>query len=847
MPKTSRFPALFVSVLAALLAPTLAAQTATTIAAGTSYATEKDGVVSGVRVDVRPDGSVWFLLPALDRIAVLRDGTTTQWQIRDDTHLGSNPVDFEVDGDVVWYLCNGESGVDAGHSIFGRLDTLTGQIREWEVPGGRPAGFYRAPDGKVWIPQTDRRLQSVDLETLEVVDHRSGNVDGTGTQTIAYSDIVLGPDGALWMTDFGNNRIVRYVPGAQQETSWTFVDPALAIFNPSQIQFDGEGRLWISQFSGARIDRFDPSNNEMTSFLGFLDPIHFDLFGGRVYVAEAAGSNGQIAVLDPRLAGGTPRTIEPETLESHPLVNTRAAVVHDRTAIRTTFASPPVAIPAADIPVNLGIGGILRTQLPWTNAYGIEVVGGEVWVGSAGKLAHLVLQTVGGAEDLVAPVATQLGGAADVESRIDVTLYNPSDTAISGELLYLFSPASFAARTLFNLAPGQTSLLADAFGDLGSATTPLIGPVRILVTSGPVGELVATVRTAQARADGGSFGYSVPATSASEALGAGVSRTLFTGARDSEVSVFGFYTPSGAEAVFTLVAPDGNVRGAFPISITSNIAEEFSPAASAFSLPAEPGDVIRVDVVSGTLYAYVRIVDAGSNDVALSLPAKATADAVFPNAGTAVGLFDTRFVSDLFLSNADPMTEANVKISYSPLGSRGAPATATLTLPPGGNRAVTNVLETLFGIAVGQGALLVASDVPVASSLRVAAVKPEGDFATLALPLETSETVPPGGQAFMIGELQTATRRTNLLFYNRGGAGTVTVIAYNGNNDEIGRLQVPVGDHQATRVNSVLPALGADEERNGRIVIEASEGMVLYAWAAEVDGPTGDVEIVPFR
>jgi streptogramin lyase len=847
MPKTPRFSAFFTLILAALLASTLAAQTATTIAAGTSYATERDAVVSGVRVDVRPDGSVWFLLPALDRIAVLRDGSTTQWQIRDDNHLGANPIDFEVDGDVVWYLCNGESEIDAGHSIFGRLDTLTGQIREWEVPGARPAGFHRTPDGKVWIPQTDRRLQSVDLETLEVVDHRSGNLDGTGTQTIAYSDIVLGPDGALWMTDFGNNRIIRYEPEASQETSWTFFDPTLAILSPSQIQFDAQGRLWISQFTGARIDRFDPANGELTSFLGFLNPIHFDLFGGRVYVTEAAGSNGQIAVLDPRLAGATPRTVEPETLEVRPLVNARRAVIHDRMAIRTTFASPPETIPAADLPVSVGIGGILRTQIPWTNAYGILVVGGEVWVGSTGNLARLVLQTVGGAADLVAPVATQLAGAPDVESRIDVTLYNPSDTPISGEILYLFSPGFFAARTTFNLAPGQTSLLADAFGDLGSATIPFIGPVRILVTSGPADELVATVRSAQARADGGSFGYSAAASSASEALGAGSARTLFTGARESEVSVFGFYTPSGAEAVFTLVATDGTVRGSLPISITSNVAEEFSPASSAFGVPAEPGDVIRVDVVSGTLHAYVRIVDTGTGDVALSLPAKATVDAVFPNAGTAVGLFETSFVSDLFLSNADTEREAHVEISYFPLGSRGAPATATLTLPAGGSQTVANVLETLFGVPVGQGALLLESDVPVASSLRVAAVKSEGDFSTLAPPLETSEAVPPGGSAFVIGELQTATRRTNLLLYNRGASGTVTVIAYNGNNDEIGRLQVPVGDHQAVRVNSVLPVLGADEERNGRLVVEASEGMVLYAWAAQVDGPTGDVEIIPLR
>jgi streptogramin lyase len=847
MPKTPRFPGLLVLSLLAARALSAQTETPTTIAAGSSYATEKSGVVSGVRVDVRPDGSVWFLLPALDRIAVLRGDQMTQWQIRDDSHLGANPVDFEVDGDVIWFIGNGESGVDAGHSIFGRLDTATGQEREWEVPGSRPAGFYRAPDGKVWIPQTDRRLQSVDLDTLEVVDHRSGNADGTGTQTIAYSDILLGPDGALWMTDFGNNRIVRYEPGASQETSWTLISPTLALLNPSQIEFDGQGRLWISEFTGARMELFDPASGDIATFAGFLNPLHFDLFGGRVYVAEAAGSNGQIAVLDPVLASFGTRTIEPETLEVHELVNARPAVVHDRTITPTTFASSPAAIAATDLTVSAGVSGVLRTQIPWTNAYGIEVVGGEVWVGSSGNLARLELQTIGGASDLVAPVATQLAGPAESEGRVDIMLYNPTDTPIAGEALYLYSPGYFAARATFNVGPGQTSLLSDAFGDLGSATIPIYGAVRIRVTSGPAGELVARVRSARARADGGSFGYAVPAHAASQGLGGGSSRTLFTGGRDSETSVFGFYTPSGAEAVFTLVAPDGTVRGTVPLSVISNIGQEFQPAASAFGVAAEPGDVIRVEVTSGMLFPYVRISEDGTGDAAVSLPVEATSDAVFPNAGTAVGLFDTHFSSDLFLSNPDAAQSAAVTVSYYPLGSQAAPTSAALTLDPGGSLVIGGVLQTLFGVDPGQGTLVILSDVPVASSLRIAASKPEGDFVTLALPIDPDGIVLPGASAFVIGAPQTPTRRTNLVFFNRGAAGTVTVIGYNGNNSEVGRLHVDIGDHQARRVDSVMAALGAEEERNGRLVVEASDGMLLYAWAAEVDGPTGDVEIIPFR
>ncbi|HMA16901.1 MAG TPA: hypothetical protein VKS03_00545, partial [Thermoanaerobaculia bacterium] len=442
-----------------LLASALSAQTdnPTTIPTGNAYETEKSGVVSGVRIEVRPDGSVWFLIPALDRIAVLQGGETKQWAIRDDNHLGANPVDFEIDGDFVWFICNGESGVDAGHSIFGRLDTRNGQIREWEIPGSRPAGFYRSPDGKVWIPQTDRRLQSVDLNTLEVIDYRS-------SQTIAYSDIALGPDGALWMTDFGNNRIVRFEPGATQETSWTMFDPTLAVLNPSQLQFDEQGRLWISEFTGARIDRFDPSTGDLVSFVGFLNPIHFDLFGGRVYVTEASGGKGQIALLDPTFSTSGGTVLQPQTFDVGQLVNVRDATVRDYTVTPTTFSSAAVAIPAEDLKVAAGSPGILRTEVPWQNAYGIDVVRGEVWVGTAGRLAHVELQTIGTASDLVAPVATQLAGDATHESRVDVMLHNASDETISGELLYLFSPGFFPVRQTFSLAPGGTSLISDVFG-----------------------------------------------------------------------------------------------------------------------------------------------------------------------------------------------------------------------------------------------------------------------------------------------------------------------------------------------------------------------------------------------
>ena len=260
--------------------PTPTPGTPTTVASGLTLSTENDHAVSGVRIEQRPDGTVWFLIPSNDRIVQLQpDGVTfKQWQIRDDKNLGANPVSFQIDGNFVWFIENGESQIDAGFSALGRLDTTTGALREWVVPGSRPAGFYRAPDGKIWIAQSGARMQSLDLSSLAVVDYRS-------TKTFAYADMVLGPDGALWMADFGNNRIVRWERGAATETSWTIVDPSVGLLNPSQIMFDANGDLWLSELSAARMDRFRPSTNELTVYPGFVQPIHFDMFAGRLYVS----------------------------------------------------------------------------------------------------------------------------------------------------------------------------------------------------------------------------------------------------------------------------------------------------------------------------------------------------------------------------------------------------------------------------------------------------------------------------------------------------------------------------------------------------------------------------------
>jgi hypothetical protein len=597
----------------------------------------------------------------------------------------------------------------------------------------------------------------------------------------------------------------------------------------------------MSLLTGGSMEKFNPATGEITEYPGFTAPIHFDIFAGRLYVSEAPADKGRVVVLDPLIAGRNTVSLTSETLTVGSVPNKLKGAIRDSTIVPTVFTAKPADLLAADLTMTADAPGLLRTQYGLANAYGIDVADGVVWVGADGALQRLVLQTIGSSADLTTPVAVAFGtGGPRIET--DITLYNRGSAPIGVDVLFLYSPAAFAAKTSVTVAPGETKLVSDALKSASSDVAALFGPIRLMVTSGNAGDLSATVRSYRALDDGSSFGFAIPALSSADSLGAGAARFLFTGTRDSDSSVLGFYTPSGAKATATLIAPDGRVRGTRAFSFASNIAQEFNPASSAFGVAAEPGDVVLVSVASGVLQPYVTVLDTGTNDTAMSLPVAATRDAVIPNLGTLVGYGDTSFVSDLLLANSDRGNFANVSVSYYPAGATGAPLVATLTLDPGATRVVADVLGTLFSISAGQGALLVSSDIPVAVSSRVAARKTEGDYATFAAAIDGGAAIPDASTATAFGVPQTSVRRTHLLLFNRGAAGTVTVAGYDGAGNAVGSLSVDMAAGQAVRVNAVMTQLGAPDQPVGRITVTGTPGMQIYAETAEVDAATGDVE-----
>jgi hypothetical protein len=452
----------------------------------------------------------------------------------------------------------------------------------------------------------------------------------------------------------------------------------------------------------------------------------------------------------------------------------------------------------------------------------------------------MTLQSIGTAPDLTVPSALNLSGAANDKVRSDVTIGNVGASALSGDFLYLYSDGAFAARQSISLAAGATQVVVDPYTNLGNGAL-LDGPIRFRIATGAAGDLVSAVRSLRILPNGGSCGYSERGLSGANSLGANASATLFLGARDADVSVFGIYSPNGGTGTLTLLAPDGTVRGTRAFDLVQNASLVFNPAASAFGVAAEPGDVIRVAVTQGAVQPYAHILDATSRDVAESTPAFASDDVVFPMVGTVIGASGLSFITDVFLSNPGT-TAANLSIAYYPYLVQGVPLVAPLTLAPGESRVLQSFLSEVFGITSGQGSILIASSAPIAAAARIAARSVAGDYAGFAPGIPGPSGI-ANASAIFLGLPQTGVRRTNLVLYNRGFAGTIQITGYRADGTATQTTPFAIGDHVSARIESVFEKLGVSNQPGGRIRVDVPEGMNLYAWTAEVDGVTGDVDL----
>jgi streptogramin lyase len=198
---------------------------------------EPGGITAG------PDGNLWFTEENGNRLGrITPGGAITEFTAG--LSSGAKPVEITTGPFGLWFSESGASNIG--------LITTAGAITEVPV-GATTDGIAAGPDGHIWFtePGANRvgRRRSDNGQVTHYTLPNGGSDPG---------DIVAGPDNRMWFTEGAGNRIGAINPfaadigGSLQEYDES--DGLSAGSDPAGIT-SSAGALWFTEFAGNRIGR----------------------------------------------------------------------------------------------------------------------------------------------------------------------------------------------------------------------------------------------------------------------------------------------------------------------------------------------------------------------------------------------------------------------------------------------------------------------------------------------------------------------------------------------------------------------------------------------------------------
>jgi sugar lactone lactonase YvrE len=176
---------------------------------------------------------------------------------------------------------------------FGIPGAGTGQLKE-------PNGVAVAEDGTVYV------VDALNHKLLRYNSSGTFDREWSGPETGFYGprDIVLSPEGRLYIVDQGRTRIVRFDPTVETFSTWGSAgsDPG-QFAEPTGIEYGG-GLLYVADLGNDRVQAFDLDGNfvrmweipEWGKYPWHFPDVAFDQGGGRLFVTN--GWKDELIVLN---------------------------------------------------------------------------------------------------------------------------------------------------------------------------------------------------------------------------------------------------------------------------------------------------------------------------------------------------------------------------------------------------------------------------------------------------------------------------------------------------------------------------------------------------------------------
>ena len=568
------------------------------------------------------------------------------------------------------------------------------------------------------------------------------------------------------------------------------------------------------------------------AFYGISNPIHFDILPGNGSTSRSGQSTAAVNVLDPALGAAPFRS--PLTPLSSRSASTPDALL--RSPIRT-FAVPPTTFAtAADaarrrrLPVasNRGVSRDARRR-PGSRHADLRHHGRRrPRLGRhrrQARRASTCRRSAAPTDQLRARRELRAGHARQPNPDRRHALQLRGRRRSPATSLYLYSPGRLRGRRRpFTLGPGRDA------GPRGRLRQPRnerdarsIGPVRIAHGDRQRRRSPATRPLAAGRRRTGAASATLlrGADDAADALGAGSTSTLFTGARDAEISILGLYSLDRRDtATLTLFGAGRDAcagRAPFTIAIRTSLSSS-TPRRRPSASTREPGDVVRVTSPPGRSQPYVLVLDPGTPDVAPSLPVQPLdRRRSFPTRASSSEPTSTELRHrPLPLQSRSGDASSVVSVTYYPLygaaGSRSTQRTSRSRRRRA--RSLADVLTTSSGSPPGRArssSPRTCRSPPPCASARARRRRLRQLRARVA---GTGGSPRPRRTAFGLPADRDAGRTCSST--TAGAAGTVTVTGFLADGTPAGQVAVALGDHAPGRLDSVFAALGVTNQPAGR-------------------------------
>ena len=197
---------------------------------------------------------------------------------------GGDPHTAALDGEgVLWFT-------EQGANRIGRLDRKTGAISEYET-SGTPYGISIDHDGNVWFCRIGGdMLGRLDPKIGVISDLATGK--GTNPRRMATA-----PDGTLWVTLWGNGRLIHVDPEAMKIIK-EYQLPGGPDGGPYAVTIDIDGKVFVNEFNADTIDILDPRTAAIRTIhvpkgTGIRKMV-IDQKGSLWYVGSSSGRLGRV-------------------------------------------------------------------------------------------------------------------------------------------------------------------------------------------------------------------------------------------------------------------------------------------------------------------------------------------------------------------------------------------------------------------------------------------------------------------------------------------------------------------------------------------------------------------------